>query len=80
MLVKLPTIADVKDFVKIMETNNLEGTLTHNIYRVDACSIMGVLSLDLTQPITLNLANEADEQKAEKLLEKYLVIASSAEE
>lgn len=57
--IKLPTISDVKKFVN--EVTKLETTLDvgHGRHCVDAKSIMGVLSLDLANDLTLSYDEEA---------------------
>lgn len=64
--VKLDTIAKVKDFVNVLVGCPYDVDLTSGRYVVDAKSIMGLFSLDLSKPIDLNI--HADECGA--LLEK----------
>lgn len=53
--INLNNTNDVKNFVAIMQSIPEETILKSGKYVVDAKSIMGVLSLDLSKPITLEL-------------------------
>lgn len=66
----LDSIDKVKDFVSVM--SNIEGaTLLHSgRYIVDAKSIMGIFSLDLSRPMILEIEDWKDEYG--ELLKKYL--------
>ena len=49
------TLAKVKSFVNEVTKFDNEFDLVSGRYVVDAKSIMGIFSLDLTKPITLNI-------------------------
>ena len=49
--VLLKSINDVKDFVNIVNRYDFDVDLTSGRYVVDAKSIMGIFSLDLSKPI-----------------------------
>lgn len=51
----IPTINDVKEFVTIVGKFACNATLKSGRYIIDAKSIMGVFSLDITKPIQLDL-------------------------
>ena len=51
--VKFNTIDDVKRFVAITSVKEYEITLESDKYMVDAKSIVGILSLDLTKPLKM---------------------------
>ena len=53
LTIKLDTISDVKNFVNIVSKYDFEVDLVSGRYAVDAKSIMGVFSLDLSKPVTL---------------------------
>ena len=65
--VLLGTINDVKEFVNIVTGYDFDADLVSGRYAVDAKSIMGIFSLDLSKPITLNIHTENDSD-AEKFL------------
>jgi len=60
--VSLASINDVKNFVNIVAKYDFDIDLVSDRYVVDAKSIMGIFSLDLTKPIGVNLhTDDADE-------------------
>lgn len=69
--VSLNSIDKVKEFVR--EVSNIEGDvlLSSGRYIIDAKSIMGIFSLDLSKPITLEVEDWKEEYAL--LLKKYLV-------
>ncbi|MDD5603469.1 MAG: HPr family phosphocarrier protein [Eubacteriales bacterium] len=57
--IMLKTINDVKDFVNISTKYECDIDLTSGRYVVDAKSIMGIFSLDLSKPIKVQIHNDA---------------------
>ncbi|MDI9514505.1 MAG: HPr family phosphocarrier protein [Clostridiaceae bacterium] len=51
----LKSINDVKDFVNIVNKYDFDVDLTSGRYIVDAKSIMGIFSLDLSKPIKMEV-------------------------
>jgi len=59
--VSLFSNTDVKDFVNIVSKYDFDIDLVSGRYVVDAKSIMGIFSLDLTKPIQVDLhTDDAD--------------------
>lgn len=54
----LNTINDVKDFVSIVTRYDFDVDLVSGRYAVDAKSIMGIFSLDLSKPIRADIHAE----------------------
>lgn len=54
-MIKLTSIADIKEFVSTVAGFFCDATLISGRYRIDAKSIMGVFSLDTTKPIKMVL-------------------------
>lgn len=52
-IVMLATINDVKNFVSVVSRCDYDVDLISGRYAVDAKSIMGIFSLDLSKPINL---------------------------
>lgn len=52
--IALNSILDVKSFVNIVSKCDFDIDLTSGRYVVDAKSIMGIFSLDLTKPIKMD--------------------------
>ena len=64
----LKSVEDVKNFTFIMSGENHEADIISGKYVVDAKSIMGIFSLDLSKP--LDLAIHGDAENCGTLLEK----------
>lgn len=71
MYIKLKSINEVKQFVN--DVSKMEGDfdLISGRYIIDAKSIMGIFSLDLTQP--LKLCTDVKDEGYIQILEKYQV-------
>lgn len=68
----LSSINDVKDFVNIVSKYDFDVDLTSGRYVVDAKSIMGIFSLDLSKPIKVDVHDDnGDAFVAE--LEKFVI-------
>jgi len=59
-MIKLNTLEKVKTFVNQMSREEDCYKLTCGHYTVNATSILGILSLDLTRPIQLKSSNGKD--------------------
>ena len=68
----LQAINDVKEFVTIVMHYDFDIDLVSGRYAVDAKSIMGIFSLDLSKPIQLN-AHTDDAEKFLKRIDKFIV-------
>ncbi len=53
--IMLRSINDVKDFVNVVNKYDYDVDLTSGRYVVDAKSIMGIFSLDLSKPIRVEV-------------------------
>ncbi len=53
--IMLKSINDVKDFVNIVNKYDFDVDLSSGRYVVDAKSIMGIFSLDLSKPIKVEI-------------------------
>jgi phosphotransferase system HPr-like phosphotransfer protein len=56
--IMLRSINDVKDFVNLVNKYNFDVDLTSGRYVVDAKSIMGIFSLDLSKPIRVEVHSD----------------------
>lgn len=69
---KLEKINDVKEFVETMTKFDYQVDIISGRYVMNAKSILGIFSLDLTQPLTLKIhADECDDLLA--AIKPYLV-------
>ena len=64
----LSSINDVKDFVNIVSKYDFDVDLTSGRYVVDAKSIMGIFSLDLSKPIKVDDCDKFMEE-----LDKFII-------
>ena len=70
----LSSINDVKEFVNIVSGYEFDVDLTSGRYVVDAKSIMGIFSLDLSKPIKVDIRSEQESvEEFVKSLEKFKV-------
>lgn len=70
--VKLDSIAAVKKFVSVVSMYEFDVDLVSGRYAVDAKSIMGIFSLDLSQPIQL-VAHTDDADKFFGEIKEFIV-------
>lgn len=68
----LQTINDVKEFVAVVMHYDFDIDLVSGRYAVDAKSIMGIFSLDLSKPIQLNAHTDDADDFLDKI-SKYIV-------
>lgn len=67
----LRTIIDVKNFVNAINDFDFDLDLVSGRYVVDAKSIMGIFSLDLSRPITLRVFSD-DVDELEKVISAFM--------
>ena len=72
VMVSLQAINDVKEFVNIVMRYDFDIDLVSGRYAVDAKSIMGIFSLDLSKPIELD-AHTDDADKFLKDIDKFII-------
>ena len=65
--ISLSTIADVRDFVNAVVSSNVDIDLESGRYVVDGKSILGIFSLDLTQPVVLTAHSDNTDELFAKL-------------
>ena len=66
--ISLNSIEKVKTFVNLINRFDYDFDLVSGRYVIDAKSIMGIFSLDLSKPITLNI--HADDANADSIIEE----------
>jgi phosphotransferase system HPr-like phosphotransfer protein len=71
MSVYLDTIEKVKGFVSLVSICEGDFDLSSGRYVVDAKSIMGIFSLDLSKSLTLNIHNDEVADKIIPQLKQY---------
>lgn len=71
--ISLNSIDKVKSFVNEITKFDNDFDLVSGRYVIDAKSIMGIFSLDLSKPIELNIhTSEADSDAIMEVISKYL--------
>lgn len=71
--ISLNSIDKVKSFVNEISKYDFDFDLISGRYVIDAKSIMGIFSLDLSKPIELNIHDESDNDDILKALEAYII-------
>lgn len=71
--ISLNSIDKVKSFVNIITKFDYDFDLISGRYVIDAKSIMGIFSLDLSKPIQLNIHMENEDAAMMEALEPYLI-------
>lgn len=74
--IKLETINDVKNFVSAVTTFECDFDIVADRYVVDAKSIMGIFSLDLSKPLDLHI-NTDDEKEINAVLKAISAVLVS---
>ncbi len=65
--IRLPKIDDVRAFVAVTSASPVDVDLASGRYLVDAKSIMGIFSLDLTKSVNVQIHEDHREEDAKKL-------------
>jgi phosphotransferase system HPr-like phosphotransfer protein len=69
--IALNSVSKVKAFVNIINTFDGDFDLVSDRYVVDAKSIMGIFSLDISAPIRLDVHNDAEFDKVAEALKDF---------
>ena len=73
VMISLNSIDKVKSFVNDISRYDYDFDLISGRYVIDAKSIMGIFSLDLSKPIELNIHAEEDTDAILETLKPYIV-------
>ena len=71
MLVDLNSIDKVKSFARVMSQIEDNIDLVSGRYIVDAKSLLGIFSLDLSKPIKLEFNGTKNEENIKKILHEF---------
>ena len=71
--INLGSIDKVKSFVNDITKFDSDFDLVSGRYIIDAKSIMGIFSLDLSKPINLNIHGDEDNAEIMEVIKKYEV-------
>lgn len=72
--IKLDSLDKVKGFVKIANRHAGEFEVSEGRYTADGKSMMGILSLDLKNELTLEVRPEKDLQEVLDELDPYIIV------
>ena len=73
VMISLNSIDKVKSFVNDISRFDYDFDLVSGRYVIDAKSIMGIFSLDLSKPIELNIHAEEGADEVIDMLKPYIV-------
>ena len=71
--INLGSIDKVKSFVNDITKFDSDFDLVSGRYVIDAKTIMGIISLDLSKPINLNIHGDEDNAEIMEVIKKYEV-------
>ena len=72
-MILLDSVTQIKDFVNLVCRYPNDFDLVSGRFTIDAKSIMGIFSLDLSKPIDLNIHAEGDAEDILTVLAPYIV-------
>ena len=72
VMISLNSIEKVKYFVNIITQYDGDFDLSSGRYVIDAKSIMGIFSLDLSKPLKLDVYNDTIMEELLPLIEEYI--------
>jgi len=72
MYIKLDSVDKVKEFNQLVSGLEEEIDLVSGRYIIDAKSLLGVFSFDLSKPIEVQTYGESDTQNVQNALQKYV--------
>lgn len=73
--IRLSSVNDVKDFVVAVSFSSCDIDIAADRYIIDAKSIMGIFSLDLSKPLVLKINSKDENEIADVLgkIERFIV-------
>ncbi len=72
MRIELDTIDKVKKFVGIISAFDGDFDILAGRYIIDAKSILGIFSVDLSKPLTLRIEHEEDWESVREVLQEFV--------
>ena len=75
VIIRLPSVKEVKDFVSAVSLCGCDIDIAADRYIIDAKSIMGILSLDLSKPLELRIISDDENEISDVLgkIERFIV-------
>lgn len=72
MKIELDTIEKVKKFVSLISSFDGDFDILSGRYIIDAKSILGIFSVDLSKPLTLRIAQGNDWERIKDTLQEFM--------
>ena len=75
VIIRLPSVKEVKDFVSAISSCDFDLDIGADRYIIDAKSIMGIFSLDLSKPLELRIISDDENEISDVLgkIERFIV-------
>ena len=75
VIIRLPSVKEVKDFVSAVSSCGCKIDIVADRYIIDAKSIMGIFSLDLSKPLELRIISDDENEISDVLgkIERFIV-------
>ena len=75
VIIKLPSVKEVRDFVSAVSSCGCDIYIAADRYIIDAKSIMGIFSLDLSKPLELRIISDDENEISDVLgkTERFIV-------
>ena len=75
VIIRLPSVKEVKDFVSAVSLCGCDIDIAADRYIIDAKSIMGIFSLDLSKPLELRIISDDENEISDVLgkIERFIV-------
>lgn len=75
VIIKLPSVKEVKDFVSAVSSCGCDIDIAADRYIIDAKSIMGIFSLDLSKPLELRIISDDENEimYVKSKIEKFII-------
>ena len=71
--IELDTIEKVKDFVNRISAFSGDFDIMSGRYVIDAKSVLGIFSVDLSKPLTLRVENEEEWEQVQEKIQKFIL-------
>lgn len=75
VIIKLPSVNEVRDFVSAVSSCGCDIDIAADRYIIDAKSIMGIFSLDLSKPLELRIISDDENEimYVKSKIEKFII-------
>lgn len=71
--IELNTIEKVKEFVNSISVFSGDFDILAGRYVIDAKSVLGIFSVDLSRPLTLRITDEEEWEQVQEAIQKFVL-------